>query len=398
MKRLIILSLFILLVLSISVRAEITTDKTIYMPGKTVNIRLDYSKPLTDVKFNIINPNGNVEISGTPMNNISSNIWGYNYTLNTRALNGTYAIIINALQGGTVVNASMPVLTFKGSFDVLAWNVNTYLNKGHFTPGETINLTVLITDKYSDILTFKVFYSIRDPLGNEIEAKNLTLTEVNNGFTDVYEIPAGYPLGASNINITLIDSDGRTLNTNLHFSVSKSLAITPDAINETVTNTIEKTFEFENFMDSDINIRNIEVSDSLKDAILIVQRPYLITSNSKAVMKIRILAANMTEGSYSGAIDISTDKETIPVYVYLKIIPSAGPGGDTGVSYPGDIDYSYIIWYFAAGIVAVIITLTALRYRKVAKKKKEESKKKEEKKEKEDVYYKSQEEYRTEYY
>ncbi len=204
MKRLIILSLFILLVLSISVRAEITTDKTSYTPGETVNIRLDYSNPLASVETNIINPRGNKEISKTPMKNISSNIWGYNYTLNTRALNGTYTIKINALQGGTVVNASMPVLTFKGSFDVLAWNVNAYLNKGHFTPGETINLTVLITDKYSDILTFNVFYSIRDPLGNKIEAKNLTLTEVNNGFTDVYEIPADYPFGASNINITLI--------------------------------------------------------------------------------------------------------------------------------------------------------------------------------------------------
>jgi hypothetical protein len=398
MKRLIILSLFILLVLSISVRAEITTGKTSYMPSETVNIVLYYSKPLTGVKFNIINPNGNVEISGTPMKNISSNIWGYNYTLNTRALNGTYTIKINALQGGTVVNASMPVLTFKGSFDVLAWNVNTYLNKGHFTPGETINLTVLITDKYSDSLTFKVFYSIKDSRGNKIEAKNLTLTEVNNGFTDVYEIPADYPFGASTINITLIDSDGRTSNTNLGFSVSKSLAITPDTINETVTNTIEKTFEFENFMDYDINIRNIEVSDSLKGVILIVQRPYLITSNSKAMMKIRILAANMTEGSYSGVIDISTDKETIPVYVYLKIIPSAGPVGNTQENYLGNIDYSYIIWYFAAGIVAVIITLTALRYRKIIKKKKEEKKKQEEKKKKENNYYKSQEEYRTEYY
>jgi len=394
MKRLIILSLFLLLALSTLVRAEITTDKTIYMPGETVNISLDYSNPLASAEANIINPRGNKEAlkytSANMMKNIGPGKWGYNYTLSKKALNGTYTIIINALQGGTVVNASMPVLTFAGSFDVLAWNVNTYLNKGHFTPGETINLTVLITDKYSDKLRFSVFYSIKDSKGNVIEAKNLTLTEVNKGFTDVYEIPADYPLGASNINITLIDSDGRTLNTSLGFSVSKSLAITPDIINETVTNTIEKTFEFENFMDSDINIRNIEVSDSLKDVILIVQRPYLITSNSKAMMKIRILAANMTEGSYSGVIDISTDKETIPIYVNLKIMPSASP--------QGNIDYSYIIWYFAIGVVAVIVALTVLRYRKVAKKKKEESKKKEEKKEKEDVYYKSQEEYRTEYY
>jgi len=398
MRKLIILSLFILLVLSISVRAEITTDKTSYTPGETVNIVLYYSKPLTDVKFNIINPNGNAEISKTPMKNISSNIWGYNYTMNTRALSGTYAIIINALQGGAVVNASMPALRFAGSFDVLAWNVNTYLNKSRFTPGETIKLTVLITDKYSDILTFNVFYIIRDSLGNVVEAKNLTLTEVNNGFTDVYEIPVDYPFGASNINIMLVDSDGRTSNTSLNFSVSKAFVITPDIINETVTNTIEKTFEFENFMDSDINIRNIEVSDSLKDVISIVQRPYLIASNSKAMMKIRILAANATESSYSGAIDISTDDEAIPVYVYLKIMPSAGPGGDAGTSHPGDIDYSYIIWYFAAGIVAVIITLTALRYRKIIKKNKEEKRKQEEKKKKENTYYRSQEEYRTEYY
>jgi hypothetical protein len=397
MKIVIILSLFILLVLSESARAEITTGKISYVPGETVNIVLNYSNPLVNVETNIINPKGNKEISKTPMKSIGTGQWGYNYTLSTRALNGTYNIIVNALQGGTVVNASMPVLTFKGNFDVLAWNLNTYLNKNHFTPGETVNLTVLITDKYSDTLTFNAFCSIRDPLGNEVETKNLTLTEVNNGFTDFYEIPAGYPLGASKINITLIDSDGRTSNASLGFSVSKSLAITPDKINETVTNTIEKTFELENFMDHDINIRSIEVSDSLKDAILMVQRPYLIPSNSKATMKIRLVATNMTKGSYSGVINISTDEETIPVYVYL-IVPSVGPGGNAGVNYPGGVDYSYIIWYFAAGIVAVIIILTALRYRKIIKKKKEEKRKQEEKIKKEDNYYKSQEEYRTEYY
>jgi hypothetical protein len=372
----------------------VTTDKTIYKPGETVSIALYYPKPLTNVKFSVINPNGNVEISETPMNNISSDNWGYNYTLNTRALNGTYAIKINALQGGTVVNASMPAIAFQGNFDVLAWNVNAYLNKNHFTLGDTLNLTMLITDKYSDSLTFKVFYNITDPLGNEIENKSLTLTEVNNGFTDTYEIPADYHFGTSNIKIVLTDSDGRTSNTNLDFSVSKAFTVIPNSINETLTETIEKTFEFDNFMDSDINVRNIEVSDSLKDAVLIIQRPYLIPSNGKATLKIRIIASNATQGSYSGEIDISTDRETIPIYVDLEITLPAS----TQENYLENIDYSYIIWYFAAGIVAVIILLTALRYRKISKKKKDEKKKQEDKKKKEDNYYKSQEEYRTEYY
>jgi len=398
MKRLIILSLFVLLALSTLARADVTTDKKVYNPGDTVSIMLDYSQPLTNVKLNIINPSGNTEISGTPMSNKSSTSWNYNYTLNTRALNGTYTIDISVLQGGTVVNASMPVLEFKGNFDVLAWNADTYLNKHHFTPGETMNLTVLITDKYSGSLTFNVFYSIINPLGNETLNKSLTLTEVNNGFTDVYEIPADYPFGASNVNIALIDSDGRTSNTSLSFSVSKAIIIMPDSINETVTNTVDKTFEFENFMDSDVNVRNIEVSDNLKDVVLIVQRPYLIPSNSKATMKIRLVATNQTEESYSGEIDVSTDQETIPIYVNLKIMSSSIPQGNIQENYLENIDYSYVIWYFAIGIVAVIIMLTVLRYRKISKKNKEEKKKQEDKKKKEDNYYKSQEEYRTEYY
>jgi hypothetical protein len=371
------------------VKADVTTDKTGYIPGETVGIMLGYSQPLADVKFSVIDPKGNMEISGTPMNNIGSNRWGYNCTLSTRALNGTYTISITALQGETVVNASMPNLAFKGNFDVLVWNVNTYLSKSHFTPGETMNLTVLVSDRYSDTLAFNVFYSIIDPQGNEIEAKNLTLTQVNNGFTDAYEIPANYSFGVSTINIMLVDSEGRTYNTSLSFSVSKALIVTPDAINETVTDITEKTFEFENTKDSDINIRNIEVSDGLKNLVLIVQRPYLIPSNSKASMKIRLVASNQAEGSYIGTISIYTDEGTIPIYVNLKVMLPATPE---------NIDYSYIIWYFAAGIAAVIIMLTVLRYRKISKKKKEEKKKQEEKKKKEDNYYKSQEEYRTEYY
>jgi hypothetical protein len=393
MKRLIILSLFLLLALSTLARAEVTTDKTVYMPGETINIVLDYSQLLTGVKFSIINPNGNAEISGVPMKNISSSSWGFNYTINTRALNGTYTIDINALQGGTVVNASIPKLDFKGNFDVFAWNADIHLNRNHFTTGETMNLTVLITDKYSDRLTFIVFYSIINPLGNETLNKNLTLTEVNNGFTDAYEIPGDYPFGTSNVNISLIDSDGRISNTSLSFSVSKSIIITPDSINETVTNTVDRTIEFQNFMDSDINVRSVEVSDSLKGFVSIVQRPYLIPSNGKSTMRIRLIATNKTGESYSGEIDVSTDQGNIPIYVNLKTMPSS-----PRVNNQESIDYSYVIWYFAAGIVVVIIILTVLRYRKISKRKKEEKKKQEDKKKVEDNYYKSQEEYRTEYY
>jgi hypothetical protein len=397
MKRLMILSLLVLLALSTLARAEVTTDKAIYMPGETINIVLDYSELLTDVKLNIINPSGNTEISGTPMSNTSSTSWSYNYTLNTRALNGTYTIDINALQGGTVVDASMPVLTFNGNFDVFAWNVDTYLNKYHFIPGETVSITMLITDKYSGSLTFNVFYNITNPLGNEVENKSLTLTEVNDGFTDTYDTPADYPFGNSNINIALTDSDGRNSNTSLSFSVSKAFTIVPNNINETLNETIEKTFEFENFMDYDINVINIEVSDSLKDAVLIVQRPYLIPANDKSIMRVRLVATNQTESSYSGEIDVSTDLETIPIYVNLKIMPSANTQGNNQ-NHLENMDYSYIIWYFAAGIVAVIIILTVLRYRKIIKRKKEEKKRQEDKKKREDNYYKSREEYRTEYY
>jgi FtsP/CotA-like multicopper oxidase with cupredoxin domain len=61
-------------------------------------------------------------------------------------------------------------------------------------------------------------------------------------------------------------------------------------------------------------------------------------------------------------------------------------------------DYSFIIWTFAIFIVVVIVTITILRYRKIRKKKSQEKKKIDEEKKKEDAYYKSQEEYRTEYY
>lgn len=220
MKKLIILSLFAFLILSQIVRAEIITGKY-YKPGETMEIELNYSEPLINVEFSIIRPDGILETpTPLPMKNISSNLWGYNYTLQPSSMNGTYIINISAPQGGILVNASFPAFHFTKTFDVIPWKVKYFLNKYSFRPEETIDLTVLITERYSDNLKFNVFYVMKDSLGSEVDKYNITLTEVNKGFFNSYVIPENYTSGISTMKIILIDSDNRNSTIDLNFSVS----------------------------------------------------------------------------------------------------------------------------------------------------------------------------------
>jgi hypothetical protein len=376
-----------------AVKAEVTTDKELYKPGETVKIELFSSEPLNNVELSIIKPNGNLETSKTSMKNISLNHWGYNHTLKTSALNGTYIIKIKAFQGGTLINASTPIIEFNKTFDVLAWKANAYLNKHFFAPGNTLNLTFLITDKYSDKLTFDVFYSLKDPLENEVVNYSLTLTEANKGFLEIYDIPENYTFGTSNITIKITDSDKRTAMLNLSFYVGEVLSLSPKYINETSTGEVsERIIILENLGDSDINIERIEISKNLENIVSIKQRPYLILPKDKATMKIEIDTTNLGEGSYNGVINVYSNETKIPVYINLEVSSPVIEQRELPEN------YSYIIWYFAIGVVVVIVLITILRYRKSRKKKEEEKKKKEEKKPKEEAYYKQQEEYRTEYY
>ncbi len=396
MKKLIILSFFIFMVLSQLVRADIITDKEVYKPGELVNIELTYSKPLINAELKIIDPEGKVKLS-KPMNNISSTHWNYSYTLSTKALNGTYTIYVTALPGEALINVSTPVLEFNKTFDVLAWRINAYLEKHILTPKEKLNLTFLITDRYSDKLTFDVFYSLKNPLGNEVVNYSFTLTGANRGFVEIYEIPENYTLGVSTITINLTDSDKRFSSTSLNFSVVKPLSISPEFINETITNKIfKKIIVFENFGNSDINVNSIEISENLKDIISIVQRPYLIPPNGRGIMEIEISTIDLSEGSYDGIINVYTSEGDVnPINISLRVVSPIKP------SKPKETpqDYSYIIWYFAIAIVVVIIILTIWRYKKVKKKKEEEKKKEKKEEEKEEeIYYRPQEEYRTEYY
>ena len=389
MNKIIILSLLAFLVLSQSIRAEILTDKEIYKPGEIMNVKLSYQEPLTGVEMSVINPDGNVEASKLKMKNISSNLWEYNYTLKTASLNGTYIISISAYQGGDIVNPETAKINFNKIFDVVPWRVTAVLNKYSFTRNDMINLNVLITDKYSDKLSFSVNYTIEDPSGNLIKNESFKLTEVNKGFTDTYLIPENYTFGTSVIKIILIDSDKRNLSINLKYSVSSILSITPSVINETTNEPIDKTINLENFGDSDINVNEIKVSENLENVISVIQRPYIIPQNGRSTLKLRIDATDLSEGTYSGTIGVFSDKGVNTIYVNLEV-------PHTNVS--NYEDYSFIIWSFAIFIVVVIVAMTVLRYKKIRKKKAEEKKKVEEQKKKEDVYYNSQEEYRTEYY
>lgn len=391
MRKLIALSFVIFLVMSISVKAEVKTDREIYKPGEKVNIELSYSEPLNKVELTILKPIGDMEVSKITMINITPNRWGYNHTLKTNALNGTYVINIKAFRGGTLINASNPVIEFNKSFQVLAWYVNANLNKYFLFPSDTLNLTVVIKDKYSDNLRFDVFYNIKDSLNNEVYRNNLTITELNQGFVDAYQLSSNYTIGASMINLVFIDSDKRTFTLNLTFYVSEALSILPKIINETTRGMIEKTITFENFGDSDISIKEINFSKNLEGIASIVQRPYLIPPKDKASMRISLNTTNLAGGPLKGMINIYSDGTLNPIYVNLDII------SPTQKEETIPENYSYIIWYFAIGVVAVIIVLALLKRKKKKEKKKMEAKKPEEKK-KEEIYYKPQEEYRTEYY
>jgi len=183
---------------------------------------------------------------------------------------------------------------------------------------------------------------------------------------------------------------------------AQEFSITPNIINETTTKEIsEKTIIFENFGDSDVNVKGIEISENIKNIVSVIQRPYVIPAKSIATMKIRIDTTGLEEGPYGGIISVLTNGNSTLVFVGLDVISLEEPTG--GIEDIGKIlenifpmesiqDHSYIIWYFAIGIVVVIILITILKYRKRKKKKKEK------KEEAEEIYYKPQEEYRTEYY
>jgi hypothetical protein len=166
----------------------------------------------------------------------------------------------------------------------------------------------------------------------------------------------------------------------------------PNVINETVSEITENTIELENSGNSDVSISEIIVLEDVVGVISIVQRPYIIPPNSKSILKIRIDPSNLPQGSYNATISVLGNKGVIPVQVNLQVITS------TKIKQVSIEDYSFIIWTFAIFIVVVIVTITILRYRKIMKKKSKEKKKIDEEKKKEDTYYKSQEEYRTEYY
>ena len=391
-----ILSLLIFLVLLPLVKADILTDKYLYKPGDAVIVNLVYTEPLKNVEVKITNPNGNLVVSDS-MENLSSFYWTYNHTLDTKSLNGTYNINITALQGVTLVNASTPILKFNKTFDVEAWKVNAYLNKYYFVLKDEVNLTVLITDRYSNQLTFDVAYSIIDPLENEIANYTLFLTEVNEGFYRYFEIPENYTLGVSTITMNLTDSDNRKTKLNLSFSVSEGFTITPNSIDEKIKKeVVERFFIFRNSRDSFVSVESVEVSDDLKPIITIIQRPYLMQPLENATMKIKIDTRKAVQGTYDGTINVNVGGAENLIYINLDI-----SSAESEVK-----DYSYIIWCFAFGIVIIIVLLTILKYRKSKKKKKEgkeEKKKKEEEKRKreeseKEIYYKLQEEYRTDYY
>ncbi|NIM47016.1 MAG: hypothetical protein GTN40_02545 [Candidatus Aenigmarchaeota archaeon] len=181
---------------------------------------------------------------------------------------------------------------------------------------------------------------------------------------------------------------------------AQELSITPNMINETTTKkTFEKILNFENFGDSDIIIERIEISEEIRRIVFLINVSPFIPSNDKTTMTIRFDTTNLTEGSYRGVIEVLVNNTSNPIYVDLNVISSEEPLGDIFETiFPiGEMqDHTYIIWYFTIGIIILIIIITILKYRKRRKKKKE--KKEEKEGEMEEVYYRSQEEYRTEYY
>ena len=62
MKKIMILSLLIFLVLLPLVKADILTDKYLYKPGDAVIVNLVYTEPLKNVEVKITNPNGNLAL------------------------------------------------------------------------------------------------------------------------------------------------------------------------------------------------------------------------------------------------------------------------------------------------------------------------------------------------
>jgi hypothetical protein len=376
------------LALSAPIMSYITINKATYAPGETVIIKLSYPSELGSVQLSITDPNGRTDVSKAPMKN-SNGIWLYNYTLKSNSPSGTYSIKINAAKVGAVVNATSPIITFTKSFDIKAWRMDAFLDNYHLNSGDVLNLSVVISDRYSDKIAFKVNYSIFGSDNKVAYNYSFSLPSDSKGFQDYYTIPDNFSMGSSRVYVVIKDSDGRNATDSISFSVTKPFSTSINIIDEKMkSEVIYKNVNIENLMEYNIGIDKVEISDDLENIVSIAQRPYVIEAKGTGIAELKIDTSSLPGGVYSGSVTfISKDVRTV-IPVRLEI--------NSGVqSLEGN---SYIIWYFAIGIVVAIVIITVVRYRQLKKRRLEELRRAKKAEPKKDIFSETKDEYRTQYY
>lgn len=374
------------LILSSPAIAELTSDREMYIPGETVMITLTYPEELGKVSINITDAYGRRILTKAAMEK-EGGVWFYNYSIRSSYPSGEYKIRVSASRVGALVEASDPVLEFEDRFSVMAWNFSAYLENYHMTTGDNVNLTVMLEDKYSDKITYYVKYQIIGPSGKAVYNYSFSLPGDSVGFRDSYDIPDNFTLGNSNLYLVIKDSDGRNATANLSFSVTKPLSIEPEIVEEQLSeDVVYRVITIKNLMEDEISIDSAEISDDLKDFVLINQRPYLLENSGEA--EIKIDARGLEPGTYTGSIAFLVNgvRTSIPIRIVV-------PTTEQSLS-----DNSFIIWSFAAGIIFVIIIITAVRYSQLKKKRLEELRRQKKAAPKPDIFSRTKDEYRTEYY
>jgi len=290
----------------------VSTDKNVYRPGETIKIDFFSLNPSAKVNFTILRPDKTKEMpTPLPMDMITPTHWSKNYTLSSASLNGTYIITVKT-----------PVVDYNKSIDVVAWNPFAYLNKNMFEIFENLVLTVGTAESYSSALDIDISAEITTPDKISIPLGEISI-KGNSLYNFSYLIPKEYPSGISTIKISFKDSNNRSYVQNLNFSSNMtaqvpSLFVSPSTFLVTTVPgyTIDKNITIENT--ATIDATNILKNVSGIDMTLTA--PSSLKAGSKAQGRILINTYGMSEGTYTGRINLYSQVGDAEIVVNLELV------------------------------------------------------------------------------
>lgn len=191
-----------------AISANLTTNTNNYKPGQTIYITFTPNITITNAKLYFLSPGAS---GPTPYDmEESQGNWTYNITLGTKVANGTYEI--------TVIPAGFTD-EFKKTVDVIPYSLSISTDKYSYIQGDEVKIYINTIDAYSTSLTMTGDIDIENPAAQETALFNGNIPRI---FNTTYDIPDTAVGGKYHVQITLTDSDGRSIYKELEFVVKSS--------------------------------------------------------------------------------------------------------------------------------------------------------------------------------